>query len=142
MTLVKRSTWPSDPFYEMDRLFNRAFGGRDFWPETLSSTVGRDFPLDVYGDDDRYYVVAELPGVSRDAIDLKVQNAVLSITVAQQEDDAEGSQTRRMTRSITVGDDIAVDQVTAKLDCGLLTVTLPKAAERKPRRIAVGEGDK
>ena len=138
MTLVRRTTWPSDPFYEMDRLFNRAFGGKEFWPEAFAPSLGRDFPLDVYGDDDRYYVVAEMPGVAKDSIDLKVENSVLTITVDRNEKDEEMTRRRQLSRSITVGDDIDMDNVCAKLENGLLTVTLPKAEERKPRKITIG----
>lgn len=139
MTLMKRVTWPSDPFFEMDRLFDRAFGSRALWPESVLSAATRNFPLDVYGDDERYYVVAELPGVTKDAIDLNVENGVLTVNVRKTDtfDGEEGERVRRFSRGITVGDDIDVDNVTAKLENGILTVTLPKAEERKPRKIAI-----
>lgn len=137
MTLVRRSPWPSDPFLEMDRLFNRAFSGEAFWPNALAASVSRDFPLDVYGDDERFYVVAELPGVSKESIDLKVENAALTISVETEVGEGESKSTRRRARSVTVGEDIDLERVTAKLENGLLTVTLPKAEERLPRKIAI-----
>jgi len=137
MTLVRRATWPSDPFFEMDRLFNRAFGRGDFWPDGFLSAAERDFPLDVYGDDERYYVVAEVPGVEKDALDLKVENSVLTISVSRKLEGEENASVRNLSRSITVGDDINVEGVTAKLENGLLTVSLPKAEERRPRKIAI-----
>lgn len=137
MTLVRRANWPSDPFFEMDRLFNRAFGTGDLWPNAFKTSAERDFALDVYGDDDYYYVVAELPGVQKDAVDLKVENAVLTISVNLSSEDEDGSSTRRLARSITVGDDIDMERVSAKLENGLLTVSLPKAEERRPRKIAI-----
>lgn len=136
MKLVKRTTWPNDPFFEMDRLFNRALGS-DLWPSAFKSAVHRDFPLDVYGDDDHYYVTAELPGVAKDAIDLKVENAVLSVSVTLEDKEEKSSSKRAMTRSITVGDDIEIEGVTAKLENGILRVTLPKAEERRPQRIEI-----
>ncbi|MDQ8187109.1 Hsp20/alpha crystallin family protein [Pelagicoccus sp. SDUM812002] len=137
MKLVKRNTWPSDPFFEMDRLFNRAFGSSELWPAAFKSPAHRDFPLDVYGDDERYYVTAELPGVPRDAVDLKVENSVLSIMVNVEDKTESGSSRRTMTRSITVGDDIDIDGVSAKLENGILQVSLPKAEERRPRKIEI-----
>ncbi len=137
MKLVKRTTWPNDPFFEMDRLFNRALSS-DLWPSAFKSAAHRDFPLDVYGDDNHYYVTAELPGVPKDAIDLKVENAVLSIVVTLEEKSGEVAQKRTMTRSITVGDDIDIEGVSAKLENGLLQVSLPKAEERRPRKIDIG----
>ncbi|MDQ8181993.1 Hsp20/alpha crystallin family protein [Pelagicoccus sp. SDUM812005] len=137
MKLVKRNTWPSDPFFEMDRLFNRALGGSDLWPSAFKTATHRDFPLDVYGDDDHYYVTAELPGVAKDAIDLKVENSVLSITVNVEDKSESGSSKRSMSRSITVGDDIDIEGVSAKLENGMLQVSIPKAEERRPRKIAI-----
>lgn len=137
MKLVKRNTWPSDPFFEMDRLFNRAFGSGDLWPSAFKSAAHRDFPLDVYGDDDHYYVTAELPGVGKDAIDLKVENSVLTIAVNMEEKSENASSARTMTRSITVGDDIDIEGVSAKLENGILQVSLPKAEERRPRKISI-----
>ncbi|MDQ8202615.1 Hsp20/alpha crystallin family protein [Pelagicoccus sp. SDUM812003] len=137
MTLVRRNTWPSDPFFEMDRLFNRAFGNSDLWPSAFKAPAERDFPLDVYGDEERYYVVAEMPGVAKDAVDLKVENSVLTISV-KAESKGDGSESvRYLSRNITVGEDIDMDLVSAKMENGLLTVTLPKAEERKPRKIAI-----
>ena len=137
MKLVKRTSWPNDPFFEMDRLFNRAFGGDDLWSSAFNSAARRDFPLDVYGDDDHYFVTAELPGVQKDAIDLKVENSVLSITVNLEEKAEDVSNKRTMTRSITVGDDIDIEGVSAKFENGVLHVSLPKAEESRPRRIAI-----
>ena len=137
MKLVKRTSWPNDPFFEMDRLFNRAFGGDDLWSSAFNSAARRDFPLDVYGDDDHYFVTAELPGVQKDAIDLKVENSVLSITVNLDEKAEDVSNQRTMTRSITVGDDIDIEGVSAKFENGVLHVSLPKAEESRPRRIAI-----
>lgn len=137
MKIVKRNTWPSDPFFEMDRLFNRAFGASDFLPSAFNSAAHRDFPLDVHGDDDRYYVTAELPGVAKEAIDLKVENSVLTIAVSLEEKSEDASNARTMTRSITVGDDIDIEGVSAKLENGILQVSLPKAEERRPRKISI-----
>lgn len=137
MTLVKRNSWPNDPFFEMDRLFNRAFGGDALWTSAFNSAARRDFPLDVYGDDNHYYVTAELPGVQKDAIDLKVENSVLSISVNVEDKVEGGSRKRSLQRSITVGDDIDIEGVSAKLENGVLQVSLPKAEERRPRKIVI-----
>ncbi|MBC2604756.1 Hsp20/alpha crystallin family protein [Pelagicoccus albus] len=135
---MKRTSWPSDPFFEMDRLFNRAFGAADFWPGSFVNAGHRDFPLDVHGDDNHYYVTAELPGVAKNELDLKVENSVLSITVNKTNKGEDASSESVMTRSITVGDDIDVEGVTAKLENGILYVSLPKAEERRPRKIQIG----
>ncbi len=141
MTLVKRDNMFSDPFSGMDRFFSRALRGDDllsgFFSPAERSLVSRGFRVDIFGDDDNYYVVAELPGIKKEDIELKLENAVLSITAkrAVNEDEAESDYT--LTRAITVGDDVKADGVAAKLANGVLTVTLPKAEERKPKSISI-----
>lgn len=142
MTLVKRDYRLSDPFSEMDRFFDRSFMDSGFWPGLFSLTnkdgFGKGFPVNVYGDDESYYLVAELPGVRKEDIDLKLENAMVEISAKRIVGEEDSTREINLTRSITIGDDVNADAVTAKLENGVLTVTLPKAEERKPRTIAIG----
>ncbi len=141
MTLVKRDYRLGDPYSEMDGFFNRSFWNSDFWPGVLSRSnvqgAGRGFPVNVYEKDDAYSLVAEIPGVKREDIDLKLENAVLTITVKRSVGEGEDAKEYSATRSITVGDDVKSEGVTAKLENGVLAVALPKGEERKPKSISV-----
>lgn len=138
MTLIKYDPlFNQDPFAEFDRFFNRAFGDLSRWPAQWSESLNRSFRADLYSDQDNVYVVAELPGVDRKDIDIELENAVLTVSGERVRKEGDRESRFAFNRSFTVGDDIRADKVKAKLDNGILTVTLPKAETRKPRQISV-----
>src|SRR6187551_3589752 len=112
---------------EISRLFENTLG--DLAPAARSSR----FPVDLYADKDNTYVRAELPGVAREAINLEIAEGQLTITATRQEN--EGSV--ELTRTITLPDTVSADQVTAAYANGVLTVTLPKQEQAKPRKIDI-----
>jgi HSP20 family protein len=140
MKLIKYDPMWNEPYSEMNTLFERVFGDRfgsalGGWP---FAGEGNYTPrLDLYRSEDGYQVVMELPGLPKEAVEVKLENAVLTISGEHKTGEGEQQRVRRFSRSITVGDDIAGDRVTAKLENGLLTVSLPKLDERKPRAITV-----
>jgi len=133
--ITKNNIW-NDPFADLDYFLNKAFespiGSLLKQDEDVSA---RGFPMDTFSDDDNYYAVAELPGFERKQIALELENSVLTIKAKGR--DSEKGQTNVSSRSITIGDDVSQEKVNAKLENGLLTVTLPKAEARKPRSITI-----
>ncbi len=123
-----------NPWYgldaEIDRLFNTAF-------ETVSPVFGNAFPVDLYEDKDNAYVRAELPGVTRDAIDIDLVDNTLTIKATRKRGEGEDAETATFDRAITVPEDVQTDNVSAAYENGVLTVTLPKKEEAKPRKISV-----
>ena len=102
-------------------------------------------PIDVYETEDRYVVTAEVPGVSRDAIDLAVQDNRLTLrgTRAGQVSESEAQHFHQVerghgtfTRTFQFADPVLTDQISADLRDGVLTIMLPKAAA-PARRIQV-----
>ena len=140
MNLVKYDNFWNDPFAEFDRFLNRAFNagrfGDNFGPLAHTSNGG-SFRADVYDDADNYYVVAELPGIEKGDIDIQLENAVLSIHAKRTETQGDNERSYELRRTVTVGDDVDADKVGAKLENGLLRVTLPKKEARKPKAITV-----
>jgi HSP20 family protein len=103
--------------------------------------------IDVYETDDRYVVAAELPGMSRQDIDLALEDSRLTIrgqrvdrTVASG-DVVHFHQVERghgaFSRTFEFASKIDTDAVSADLADGVLTITLPKAAPPPPRKIEV-----
>lgn len=141
MKLIKYDNFWNDPFAELDNAMRQVFGDRFnspafFWnafPAELSS----GFRVDSYVSDDGYMVVAELPGIPKEAININLENALLTISGEHKEGKGDDEQTVRFNRTITVGDGIDANKVEATLKNGLLTITLPKVEERKPRAITV-----
>ncbi|MEM8955156.1 MAG: Hsp20/alpha crystallin family protein [Verrucomicrobiota bacterium] len=128
---------------DFDRLFGQAFGGFPFLnavaqaPAPLGRFGALRLAADLFEDDDHYFARVELPGAKKD--DVKVDLDGRRLTVAfERETEGEGSETVAYKRSLAIPDGVSEDTISAKLEDGILTVTLPKAPERKPRQIEVG----
>jgi HSP20 family protein len=111
------------PLFDLGRFFGGA-------PATQLAT-------DVYEDTDNYFARFELPGVKKEDVKLELHERLLTVNVERREKVGETEQTYTLTRSVAVPDTVLADDITAKLEDGLLTVTLPKQEERKPRTISV-----
>lgn len=92
---------------------------------------------DLFEDEHDYHARFELPGYKKDQIDLKLENAVLTVRSADTEKSEAGETRRSFQRSIAVPDGVDLEKVAASLEDGVLTVTMPKAEARKPRQIEV-----
>lgn len=127
---------------EVERLFNNMIGtgGR------LPATAGAFAPaLDVEESEDGFTLVIELPGVSPEDVDITLEENVLTVSgernfYAGKEADGFRRVERsfgRFHRAVRLPDRVAGDRVEADYRDGLLTITVPKAEEAKPRRIEV-----
>ncbi len=112
---------------EIDRLFQAALA------DIPAPAYAPRFPVDLYEDKDNTYVRAELPGVSREAINLEMVDGYLNITATRQDND----ETFSLNRSVSIPEAVQADKVTAAYENGVLTVTLPKQEQAKPRKIAI-----
>lgn len=138
MHVIKYDNFWNDPFAEMDRIFDRTVGNSRFAGLFDNANAGRSFRVDVYDDNNEaYQVVAELPGVAKEDVDIQLENGVLTISAKRHIKQGDREQTAQYRRSLTINDDINADKVTAKLEDGILTVSLPKAEARKPKAITV-----
>ena len=117
---------------EIDRLFETARG------EIAPVASGR-FPVDLFEDNDNVYVRAELPGFSRADIGVEFTDGYLTINAARKTPAAEGQaeQSFALTRSVHITEEVQADKISAALEHGVLTVTLSKREEAKPRKITV-----
>jgi len=119
------------------------------WQERLERLATRHAtawapPIDVYETGDRYVITAEVPGVTREQVELAVQDNRLSIRGSRA--GAAGSPTRHyhqverghgsFLRTFEFADPVSQEGITADLRDGILTVTLPKTAA-PPRTIEI-----
>ena len=99
---------------------------------------------DIFETSDALKIVMEVPGVPKDAVDVKVENDVLSIEARIETTNYNGLEpvyteypVGHFARSFTLPDQVDQHNITAQLEDGVLTLTLNKRPETKPRRIAI-----
>ena len=127
---------------EIDRLFEAPLSELAKTSQLLS---GWTPALDVSEDKDNVYVRAELPGMRKEDIDVSLHNGSLSISGERKGDeefkDAEVYRAERFfgkfQRTVTLPAQVAVDKIKAQYKDGILSITLPKAEEAKPKHIDV-----
>lgn len=138
MKLIKYEPFQNDPWTDLDRMFANHFPELFGWrPRGATPAFGQTIPLDLYEDKEKRVVRMELPGIRREDIALELENAVLSVKAKREKDAETGREALELERTVTVGDDIDAENISAKLEDGLLTVQLPKREQSKPRAITV-----
>jgi HSP20 family protein len=131
---------------EMNRLFGTFLdpragvevGGRRWVPAT-----------DLVEEGDHYVLRADVPGVSEDDVKVELEDDVLTISGErksehEQRDNGYRRIERawgRFARSLTLPEGVDADGIKARFEKGVLEVTIPKPAERKPRRVAIDVGE-
>jgi HSP20 family protein len=125
-SLTNRSPWNGFET-DIDRLFESALA--DF----AGPASAPRFPVDLYEDKDNTYVRAELPGVNREAINIEMVDGYLNISASRKQ----GEESFSLSRSVSIPEAVQADKVSASYENGVLTVTLPKQEQAKPRKIAI-----
>jgi len=134
--------WNFDVWREMERLRRDMEGLFTNYGRTAAAT----YPLlNVYEDKDVMVVTAELPGATREKVSITFSDGVLTIAGKQEIPAGVKNMTavrRERTegdfeKTVTIPTKINQDNINASFSNGILTVTLPKAEEVKPRTIAI-----
>jgi HSP20 family protein len=129
----------------MDRLFEDRWVSPGNWL-TWSSTTGSNYlPLDIYETADDLVVRAVVPGVTPDGIDIQFQAGVLTIRATSVEPSVPDGATwlvREVTpgeyiRQVTLPRSVEADEARSSFEHGVLTLTLPKSGDAKPKQIKV-----
>mgnify|MGYP003572504932 CR=1 FL=1 len=98
---------------------------------------------DVWQTDDAAHLAIELPGVAKEALDLRIENDRLIVSATPSDVVPDGRAVRlewrpvAFMRTFVLTDDADRDAIDAQLKHGLLTVTIPRRAEKRPRSIEV-----
>lgn len=138
-TLAPRASF-ANPWASFEDEIDRALNA------TFSSILGNTdaaLPLhpraDLYEDKDNFYLRAELPGMKKDDIRVELGDGVLTLSGARKvfASDGQAESSSEFSRSISVPARVQEDRINARYEDGVLTVTLPKAEEVKPKRVAV-----
>ena len=112
---------------------------------TRDDTVYLAPPVDIFETEDALIVVADLPGVDKDGVDIRVEDGILTIKgkanysppagIVREEFNLQG-----YYRQFQLSDEVDQDKISAESKNGVLTITLPKAEKSKPRQIKVKVG--
>jgi HSP20 family protein len=125
---------------EFDRLFDFA------WPSRDTGLFGGWSPaLDVYDDKNNLVVTLEVPGMKKEEIDISLRDGMLTVSGERKDEreQTEGQAFRseryfgKFQRSLSLPTAVEANKVKASYKDGILTITLPKAEEAKPKQISV-----
>jgi len=135
--------WDADLFSEMERLRREMNGLFSNYGQTSGSAT---YPLmNVYDEKDNIIVAAELPGFVKDQVDITFSDGILTVSGKQQP----LAKTKNMTvvrkerpegdfeKTVRLPTKIKLDAIKASFSNGILTITMPKAEEVKPKTIAI-----
>ena len=132
---------------EIDSLFNGYNKGRLLGPAFEPGPGLRQYPkINLRDDAENVYVEALLPGVDPDTLDMNILGNTLTLAgertaIAEEEEKRTWHRRERgsgnFMRTIELPVEIVAEKVRAECQNGLLRVTLPKAAEAKPKKISV-----
>ena len=140
-----------DPFRELANLqerMNRMFSDWRIRPTWESEEIGQGSwipPVDIYETADAVVLKAELPGISKDDINVEVKDNTLTLRGEKKfEKEVKEENYYRVERSygtfqrsFSLPSTVQQDKVKAKFKDGILEISLPKAEEAKPKQIKV-----
>jgi HSP20 family protein len=123
-----------DPFRELDRLGERVLAGGAL----------RAMPTEAFRRGDDFFVLIDLPGVNTDDIEVTVERNVVSVQATRSSPRQEGDELLvderphgRFSRQFFLGDNLDAGGLHADYQRGVLTLTIPVAAESKPRQVKI-----
>jgi len=101
--------------------------------------------VDIYENKDEYVLEADMPGVTKEGLELTLDEQVLTIIGHRSHEAVQGnplyreSQPYDFRRVFELNPAIDAGKINAKMDQGILVVRMPKAEKVKPRKITIGE---
>ena len=126
---------------DFDDWFRNPFASFPALGGVFDSYLGNAQPArlatDVYEDASNFYTRFEIPGVKKEDVKVELNQHLLTVSVEKREKNGDAEQSFSLNRTVSVPDSVEPDKIGAKLEDGILTITLPKQEQRKPRSIEV-----
>lgn len=144
-TLTTYRAKPAGVFNEMDRMIDSFFAGN-------SSNVksGRYPAVDVLEKEKAYGLNIELPGYSKNDVEIKIDNNLLTISAVEEEKKEEKQEakeqpryvirersSRSFTRTFVLPREVDKDNIEASFENGLLSLSIPKVPKAVPQTISI-----
>ena len=124
--------------YNLENKKDNYFGLFDEFNNLFSDALGKDMKTNILEEDDKYVVTSEVPGVDKKNIKIDVSDNTLVININKKTDKKE-TKTNYLVKEISESnvsrsfylDDMDANNITAKMDNGILTITVLKNKEIK-----------
>lgn len=128
---------------QMDRIIGSAFGGG-----RGGEAVEWAPAVDIAERDDQLVLTAELPGIQPEDINIELENNVLTIRGEKRQEHEERGRQRYVyerqyggfARSFTLPRAVSADEIHARFEDGVLTITMPKMREARGKQIEIETG--
>ena len=125
----------------------------DFWSSNLSNMLDGEnrTGIDIYETDDSVVVKAQVPGISEDDVNVTIEDNILTISAEREKTKEEKDKktvvyksSRQMSfhYSTTLPRKVKADSAEAEVENGVVTITIPKTEEEKPKKITVKRSKK
>jgi HSP20 family protein len=152
MSLIRYQSPEFAPWPAFDRLVNLRDELSNLFDLPMMGNLARQAqlfsgwnpPLDLYQTADNIIAAVEIPGMRKEDIDISLHNDMLTISGERASTSGDGERTERterfsgkFRRSISLPTRVEPGNVSATYKDGILTVTLPKAEEAKPKKVDV-----
>ncbi len=138
-----RVTHPATFLSDMDRILDSMFDNVHSFGK-IGSMTNRHPVVDVLEDEQGYSIIAELPGMQENQVDIKVDNRVLTISSNTTVDNSgekryliQERKPMTFTRSFVLPKEVEIEQIHAEFSQGLLTLHLPKMEKALPKKIQI-----
>lgn len=129
----------SDPFRDIDRLFQQLWRGSDDGSRVSAVAM----PMEAWRSGDHFTIELDLPGVHPDAIEMTVEDNVLVVKAERpRRPSGEGDELviaerphGTFTRQVHLGENLDTDKIEATYEAGVLRLSIPVATQTRARRI-------
>ena len=146
MAIIRRDPWSI--FDYMQQELDKVHGNRTLAStEDNSNVVTSDWApaVDIKEEDDRYVIIADIPGVDPKDIDIHMEDGMLTVKGERDSEKKEEKENYKRIervhgsfyRRFTMPDNADPEKIAAKSNHGVLEVSIPKKEAAQPRRISV-----
>ena len=138
--MLLRST---DPFRDFDRLTQQLLGTN--WGTTNRPAV---MPMDAWRQGDKFVIEFDLPGVTKESIDIDVERNVLTVRAERVAGNGDWQRLAservhgQFSRQLVLGDNLDLDRIEAAYENGILRLVVPVAEKAKPRKVEIAGADR
>ena len=139
----KMTVYVRTPYNNIPRLMQHP----RFSNEAVQVNKNVRFPVDVIEDEDAFTITAILPGIGPKDLDIQIQDKLVNLQGEFKDGNDDGERyvlrerpTGKFHRSIPLPDLLNASKAVAKMKNGILTLSIPKSEEAKPKKIEITAG--